>query len=147
MIISLFLLQVLVGFFLLAVALIDIKLRSVPAVITTGGIFVMAILFSNNITFGVLTFILSWLLIEAEFFSGLADLKIAVFLGLLISNSTAFILFTFLILIYGVFYKIIVKKYFKKETQDEIAFIPVFVVVYLTLVIVHYFSLVNVFSL
>ena len=115
---------------------IDIKKREFPAVLTSGLLFVVAIVKFGNIEFGILAFVLAWFLMEADFFGGIADLKIIVIIGFFITQMGEFFLMTILILIYGVIYKILMLKIMKQK--DETAFVPVLLAVYITLLIVQY---------
>lgn len=140
-------LLIIVGVFLGIVSIIDIKHKEIPAVYNTASIFVVALLIValnlNVLTFGILAFIFAWLLYDFEFFSGIADLKITILIGLIIINVSAFVLFMFLILFYGVAYKIIIYKFVK--SKGDIAFLPVYFVCYITLLIIHYSNLLKVF--
>jgi len=121
---------------LIILSIIDLKKKEFPAVLTSGLLFTVAIVKFNNIEFGVMAFILGWFLMEADFFSGIADLKIITVIGFFITQMGMFLLFTILILIYGVVYKILMVKVVKQK--KETAFIPVLLAVYITLLIIQY---------
>ena len=126
--------ELLVLGFLVLISLIDLKHKSIPSPLTTGIIFVLAVVNAPNIIFGLFAFIFGWFLIEADYFSGLADLKTITVLGLMISNIEVFFIMVLLLGVYGIFYKILMLKIIKQK--KETAFIPVFLVVYITLLIV-----------
>jgi len=115
---------------------IDIKKREFPAVLTSGLLFVVALTKFGNIEFALLSFVLAWFLMEADFFGGVADLKIIVIIGFFITQMGEFFLMTILILIYGVIYKILMVKLIKQK--EETAFIPVLLAVYLTVQIIPF---------
>ena len=121
---------------LIILSIIDLKKKEFPAVLTSGLLFTVAIVKFNNLEFGVMAFILGWFLMEADFFSGIADLKIITVIGFFITQIGMFLLFTILILIYGVVYKILMVKVVKQK--KETAFIPVLLAVYITLLIIQY---------
>ena len=121
---------------LIILSIIDLKKKEFPAVLTSGLLFTVAIVKFNNLEFGVMAFILGWFLMEADFFSGIADLKIITVIGFFITQMGMFLLFTILILIYGVVYKILMVKVVKQK--KETAFIPVLLAVYITLLIIQY---------
>ena len=62
-------LEIVILAYLVLISLIDLKHKTLPSPLTTGMIFILAILNTPNINFGLFAFILGWLLIEAEFFS------------------------------------------------------------------------------
>lgn len=126
---------------LILLSAIDIKKRSLPSPLTTSIIFILAIVNFNNIPYGILAGIFGWLLMEGltedgAFYSGLADLKVTIMLGLTLSNLGMFLLMCILILVYGVVYKAIMVKFFKQK--GDTAFIPVFLIVFITLKIIEF---------
>jgi len=127
--------EILVLIFFVIISIIDLKYKSVPAIFTTGAIFLLASLKFPSYGLAILSFIFAWFLIESEFFSGIADLKAVVIIGLILPSLYSFFLFILLILFYGLFYKVLMKKVIKQK--KETAFMPVFFFVYLTLLLVN----------
>jgi|LGVE01.1.fsa_nt_gb hypothetical protein len=128
------------GFLLVALVIfswIDIKKREFPSVLTTAVLFIMLMLRFDNIEFGVLAFVFGWFLMDIDFFEGTADLKIITMIGLMVSSLGMFFLFMFITLIFGTVYKILMVKVVKQK--DETAFVPVFLVVYITMLILELF--------
>lgn len=121
-----------VGTFLLIVGIIDWKLRCVPSIFLTGILFIVAMLNPANLWFGIMAFIMAWLLYEADFFSGVADIKVMAMLGFLINTTNGLFAFILLTVIYGVLWKIMIKWRFKKA--NDVAFLPVFFFVYITMI-------------
>jgi hypothetical protein len=118
---------------------IDLRRKTLPSPLTTSLIFILAIVNLDNLPYGILAFIFGYLMMEGltddgEFFSGVADLKVCVALGLMVSNLFAFFLMVMLIVIFGVVYKSIIVKAVKKK--GDIAFIPVFLFVYIAMLII-----------
>jgi len=120
---------------LILLTYIDLKKREFPAVLTSGLLFVVAIVKFGNIEFGIMAFILAWFLMEADFFGGIGDLKVITILGFFVTEMGMFFLMTILILIYGVVYKLLMVKVVKQK--EETAFIPVLLAVYITMLILE----------
>ena len=121
---------------LILLTILDIRKREFPAIITSALLFVVAIVNISNIEFGVLAFILGWLLLDIDFIRGIGDLKVITIMGLFVSNMGMFFLLTILILIVGTVYKLLMVKVMKQK--DETAFIPALLVVFITFQIVNY---------
>jgi Flp pilus assembly protein protease CpaA len=126
-------LLIVIGIFLTMVSVIDIKYRAVPSIILTGFLFAIAFLNPNNLFFGILGFILGYLLFESGYIGGVADIKIFTLLSFMVSSQAWFFIFIILTLVYGMVWKGLVKWKFNKET--EFAFIPVFLFTYISMVI------------
>lgn len=74
-----------------------------------------------------------WLLMEGladegDFFSGLADLKMMIVLGFMVSTLSAFFFMVIAVAMIGTAYKVTMVYYFKQK--GETAFLPVFLIVY-----------------
>ena len=120
---------------LILLTVMDLRKREFPAVLTSGLLVVVALVQFNNLEFGLMAFILGYFLMEFDFFSGIADLKIIAVLGFFITEMGMFFIFTILILVFGVVYKLLMLKVVKQK--DETAFIPVLLAVYITLFIIQ----------
>jgi hypothetical protein len=128
--------EIFVFLVLILLAFIDIKKKEFPAILTSGLLFVVAIVKFNNIEFGLLAFVLGWFLMEADFFKGIADLKIITILGFFITEMGMFFILVIMILIFGVVYKVLMVKVVKQK--NETAFIPVLLAVYIALQLIQY---------
>jgi hypothetical protein len=120
---------------------LDIRSKTLPSFLTTSIILITAMVNLKNIEFGVLGFILGWLLMEGFtddnlFFSGVADLKAMVMISLFATTLGEFMLMTILLLIFGLVYKVIIKKMFNPK---EVAFLPVFLITYVTWMVLKLF--------
>ena len=129
---------------LILLTFIDLRHKTLPSPLTTSIILILAIVKLQNIEFGIIAFIFGLLMTEGftdkgQFFSGLADLKVTVMIGLMCSNVFALMLMIMLIMIYGTVYKAVAVKFFK--SKEEIAFISVFLFVYVTLMILNYIGI------
>jgi hypothetical protein len=122
-----------VGGFLVLVGVLDIKWKKVPAVLLTAMLFTVTFLYPANLWFGIVGFIFAWLLYELDFFSGIADIKVTTLLAFMIPTTTWMFVLMFLIVFYGVIWKILLKWKWL-HNQKECAFLPVFSFVYLTLI-------------
>lgn len=128
-------------FFLLSLIVlswIDIKHREFPAILTTGILFVVAMVKINNLEFGILAFIFALFLMEMDIIRGVADLKIITVLGFFANELGIFFILVILILIFTVAYNYLMVKVMKfKDKIDEVPFIPVFLFVFITLLAIQ----------
>lgn len=122
-----------VGMFLLIVSIIDIKTRSIPSILLTGMLFVVAFLTPTHLWFGIIGFIIAYLMFEADFFSGIADIKVMTMLSFMIGTINWMFALIILTLLFGFVWKVLIKWRFKK--MKDYAFLPVFFFIYLALTI------------
>ena len=115
---------------LIIFSIIDLKVKAIPSIFLTGLIFVLSIVNIGNIQFGIVSLILALLLKESDFIGGMADIKIIVMVGLIISSIQEMMIFTILLMTSGLAYKIVLK-YVMKSNEKEIAFIPAITFAYL----------------
>lgn len=117
--------------FLCLVAIIDLKVKQIPAVFTTAMIFVAIVLRPENLFFGVLAFVFAVLLKDLDQGRGMADMKVMILIGFMINNIITFAIFMILTVIIGAIYTLLYRKFIIKK--GEIPFLPVFFVVYAVL--------------
>ena len=117
--------------FLLIVSIIDLKLKVLPSIMLTGMLFVVAVMNPENLWFGVMAFIMSWLIYESGYFSGIADVKVMTMIGFMISTTNHLFGFIILTVFFGVVWKLLIK--WKFPDEEDVAFLPVFLFCYLTL--------------
>ena len=127
-----------VALFLVVVSLIDWKIKVLPSIMLTGMLFAVAVLNPANLWFGIMAFMMGYLLMEADFFSGVADLKVMAMIGFMLSTTNYLFGLILLTVIFGTFWKILIKWRLKHE--KEVAFIPVFLFIYITLYILGGFA-------
>ena len=120
-----------VGGFLLFASLIDWKFKALPSILLTSMLFAVAVLNPANLWFGIMMFIVGYMLMEADFFSGVADLKILTMLGFMIHTTNYMFGLILLTVIFGFIWKVLIKWRFRND--KDVAFIPVFFFIYLTL--------------
>lgn len=127
-------LNIIVGIALIVFAYMDIKSKQLPSFLTTSLILVSAIVNYKDLSYGILAFIFGYLLMEfsddpyLNFMGGIADLKVIVILGLMITSMIQFLVLCLLIVVIGTIYKFVAIKLFKPK---ELAFIPSFLIVFL----------------
>lgn len=129
------------GFLLLALVVmsyIDIKKREFPAPLTSGILFLVAITNLPQLHFGILAFTLAIFLLEMETFSGMADVKLLTAMGFIIPNVGTFLLFVIILLIFSTVYQVMMVKILKKKQGDDFAYIPVLLLVYITMLIIMF---------
>ena len=122
---------IVVGVFLLIASVIDWKFKFLPSIFLTAMLFTVTVLNPANLWFGIMAFIIAYLLYEADFFSGVADIKIMTMLGFMLSTTNYMFALILLTVIFGFIWKVMIKYRLKKE--KDVAFIPVFLFIYATL--------------
>ena len=123
-----------VGIFLVIVSVLDLKFKVVPSVLLTTMLFTVTVLNPANLWFGIMAFIISYLLYELDFFSGVADIKTMTMLGFMIPTTNWMFALILLTVVFGVMWKTIIRISTKKTVKDDFAFLPVFSLVYLVLI-------------
>ena len=115
---------------LLVVSLIDFRTKHVPAFLTTSIIFLVAMVNMADIqfglihlAFGVLAFIFAYLLYEAEFIGGVADIKVMVIIGMMVTNIFSFFMFLGLVMLFGFLYKLVWRFILKKSEGSEVPYL------------------------
>ncbi len=136
---------------LILASYLDIKYQAVPSVLLTGTIFVVLILRPENLVFGVIAFTFAYLLKElthnntSEF--GVADIKIFVIIGLLLSSFTSlfilFVVFAIFQFVYIVLWNWRINKTIgsnkippEQQQEREIPFIPCLLAVYIVMIFI-----------
>jgi len=117
--------------FLLIVSLIDWKLKVLPSIMLTGMLFVVASLNPANLWFGIMGFIVAYMLYEADYFRGVVDIKVMTMIAFMISTTNYLFGLMLMTVFFGVVWKVLIKWRLPKE--KDIAFIPVFLFIYISL--------------
>lgn len=128
---------------LILASYLDIKYKAVPSVILTSMILAVLLLRPENIYFGVVAFVFAILIKDlindvAGLDFGVADIKILIVMGLLISNLANLLLLIIIFLVYQFVYTLLWRKFVSKE--DEMPFIPCLTAVYITMALVGGFA-------
>jgi Flp pilus assembly protein protease CpaA len=127
---------------IMVASIIDFKTKSVPSALLTSLIIIPLALnvglgYTQNIFFGILAFAFAYLLFDLDFFGGIGDVKVMTALGFLCGSMYQVAFLVLLTGIFGIAWKgLWVWRYNKKkqELPDEFPFIPVFVYVYLVMI-------------
>lgn len=122
---------ILVAVVLVLFSIIDWHVRAIPSLFLTATLFIIAVLNPANLFFGLMALLMAWLLYEADFFSGMADIKIMAMIGFMIPTTWFLLLYIALVCILGFVWKLIIK--WRMKSEKETAFIPVFLFVYLSM--------------
>jgi len=121
--------------FLVVVSVIDLKVKRVPSILLDGFLFAIAFITISSqpqaLSLGLLGFIASYLLYEANFFHGIADIKVFTMISFMLINSYHLLGFLVLVMFFGIIYKSVVKI---RTKDNECAFLPVFLATYITMV-------------
>lgn len=132
-------LEILVGCVLLIFAIIDIKYKAIPSVLTTAVILGLILINHNNMVWGIAGAIFGLLLYEFNFsneryFGGIADIKILAIIGLMINNIFEFSQMMLILMGFGVLISIIRFYYYKdKKRPKEFAYVPILFLTYIIL--------------
>lgn len=131
------LLFVVLGIFLLA-SYLDIKYRAIPSVILTGTIFVVLLLRPENVLYGLASFVFALLIKDlisdiAGMEFGVADIKVFVIMGLLVSIFQDFVLMILIFLVFQFVYTVVWR--IRVSKTDLMAFVPCLTVVYIALML------------
>lgn len=124
-------LELIVGLMLVIFSIIDWKAKAIPSILLTAMLFVVAFLNPANLWFGIIAFIVAYLLFEADFFSGVADIKIMTMIGFMISTTNWMMWLILLTVIFGFIWKVLLK--WRMKHEKNVAFIPVFLFIYIVL--------------
>lgn len=129
--------EVLVGMFLLVIAIVDIKYRAIPSFITTAVILALILIIPENLIWGISGFVFGWMLYEFDFlggkyFGGIADVKVMGIIGFFVSNIYEFAVLMVFIGTIGIITSIAVTHFYKKKGKEvkEIPYLPVLFIVY-----------------
>jgi hypothetical protein len=125
------------------ITVIDWKFKAIPSAFLTGLIFMTAMIHFYqfelgliSLAFGSLAFIYGWLLYEADFIGGLADVKVLTVIGLMIHSVPMFFVFVLATLLFGMTYKLTFRYLLKKNKYEEVPFIPPLYACYIALWII-----------
>ena len=130
--------------FIFLASYLDLKYRAIPSVILTAGIFIVFMLRPENLYFGIGALIFAILIQDLindmsglEF--GVADIKVFVIIGLMISTLSNFLLMIGIFLVFQFIYTLLYHSmrthYFVGEDINEMPFIPCLYAVYIAMVL------------
>lgn len=117
---------------ILAIAsILDLKTKKVPSFFLTSAILASTFLFLDNIQFALIAGVFGLLLYEFNYFSGIADIKALILIGLSIPTIDSVLTMMLFVMFAGVGYQALQKK----RGKTEIAFLPVITAVYLMMIL------------
>lgn len=129
---------VVLGVLVLA-SFLDIKYKAVPSVLLTGMIFATLLLRPDNLLFGIIAFVFAIMIKDlisdvAGMEFGVADIKILVIMGLLLTNFASLMIMIVMFLIFQFAYTVVWR--WKVDKKGEMPFIPCLLAVYIALILV-----------
>lgn len=122
--------RIVVLILLAIVTAFDLKARRIPSILTTGIIFVISVINIDHMAYGIISFIFAWMLYEADFLEGIADVKMITSLGFMIFNLWGLVIMVLAVTVVGAIYTSMIKSFTKIE---EIPFMPIIFVAYIGL--------------
>lgn len=125
--------RIVVGVLFLIIVAFDLKSREIPSLFTTGIIFFISVINIDHVAYGVSAFALAWMLYEAEFIEGIADVKMITALGFMIFTIQGLIYMVMILAVVGAIYTAMFKAFTKIK---EIPFTPLIFVTYIGLWII-----------
>lgn len=137
-----FLILIVLGFLLLA-SYLDLKYKAVPSVLLTSLIFVVLLLRPENLYFGVVALVFAVLIKDlisdvAGLDFGMADIKIFIIMGLLLSTFESLMILIVVFLIFQFVYTLVWR--WKVSDEDEMPFIPCLTAVYIAMILIGGFT-------
>jgi len=133
-----FLILIVLGALIIA-SILDLKYRAIPSIFLTGLLFIVAILRIENLEFGILALIFAWFVKELlennnlEF--GMADIKIMIIIGLMISTINSFLFFIGIFALIQFIYTIIFSWQFGKDKERP--FVLCLLIIYIILILLR----------
>jgi len=129
---------VVLGVLVLA-SFLDLKYKAVPSVLLTGMIFAVLLLRPDNLLFGIIAFVFAIMIRDlisdvAGMEFGVADIKILVIMGLLLTNFASLMIMIIMFLIFQFAYTVVWR--WKVSKTEEMPFIPCLLAVYVALILV-----------
>lgn len=132
---------ILIGVFLLVMALLDIRSKSMPSILPTAVLLFSAIaswFFLGTLAFGILGFIFAFLLYEFNWYGGRADIKAMTIVAFTLISLNQFYAFMSLSVIVGLFYSMIFRWIMKYPPKKNIPFVPAIFLIYVTLMVLRF---------
>ncbi len=129
---------------LLGASYLDLKYRAIPSVFLTSLLFLVAVVRFEYLTYGILAGIFAWIMKDIIFeFNGLnfgiADVKIMMIIGLILSSRMEFFLFIGVFAVFQFVYTLL-WTWKMKNDKREMAFVPCLLSVYITMMLLRWFA-------
>jgi len=124
---------------LIIASFLDLKYKSVPSVLLTGLLFLVAIMRIENLAFGILAGIFAWLIKDLiNDFNGLdfgiADIKILIVIGFLVPTMNFFLIFIGIFSLFQFVYTLVWQ--WRVGGNIERPFVPCLLAVYVALLLI-----------
>jgi len=126
---------------LIVLSIVDVIWKRFPSGFLTGLLFLVAIVAyviqgETALALGLFSFIIGWMFLEFGVpINGVADLKVITMIGFLLLDLRFFFLFISMVMVIGFIYQIIIMKMFSLKEDQDVAFIPVITLCYITVLI------------
>jgi len=130
-----FKIELIIGIFLLVMAIMDLKHKKVLSIIPTTAILFLVILRAEYLQYGIVALVFGVLLYEFGFFEGIADIKAMVMLGMTVITFRQVALLMVLIVVGGLCYELGLSMILKLKKGTKIPFLPLFFIVYVALML------------
>lgn len=136
-------LEIIIFIVLAIFAYMDLRTHQLPSFATTIVILGLLLVEPQNLIWGISALVFGWFLYEFDFaggrfFGGLADVKVITIIGLMLTSFQEFSRMMIFTAGYSVILSIIL--YYKNNKKmEEIPFIPVLLLVYVTLILMRWF--------
>lgn len=123
-------------------SIVDIIWKKFPSGFTTGLLFMTVVASYIDrgdaaIILGLFSFIIGWMMLEfGTPIKGVADLKIITMIGCVMLDIRFMFIFIAILMVYGLVYQGIMLKVFNLNSDDEIPFIPIITICYITLLLI-----------
>lgn len=131
-------LQIATLLILIVAMILDIKLKSVPSVLLSGLLLIVAVVNIDYFVFGGLALVYAWFLMDLGFIEGMADVKVLGITGFFIPNIYLFLVFLLVVVTAGFIYEWSLVYIMKIPKKTKVPFLPVLV---LTFIVINYLGL------
>jgi len=127
---------------LIGASYLDLKYKAIPSIFLTGLLFATAVIRFEYLQYGILAGLFAWtmkdLLSLKELEFGVADIKIIMIIGLILSSRIEFLLFIGIFAIFQFVYTLV--WIWKVGEDKERPFVPCLLAVYITILLVRVFA-------
>lgn len=103
------------AFLFLIMVFFDVKYKEIPSVLGTSVLFVLSVVNTNHLSYAVMMCFFALLLYEFGLFSGIADVKMIVAVGFLISSLFGVFSFVVVLTLYTAVYNVLMRLLLKVD--------------------------------
>ena len=127
---------------LIGASFLDLKYRAIPSVFLTGLLFLVAVVRFEYLQYGILAGIFAWtmkdILSIKQLEFGMADIKIMMIIGLILSSRIEFFLFIGIFAVFQFVYTLLWA--WKFGDDKERPFVPCLLAIYITMMLIRGFA-------